>query len=190
MSHTYKRIVYSDCQGPILKVGVGLKLKRWETTSHDFVVEDLVSIGNRFYYRGHYSDLPVLVTRYLILEISSQPTGTFIKALTPTIAKKNVLVPDNNTYVSVIIRRLQQYKYIRRTLNFDLGFTTSSHFNQTGIYINSFLVNRHFNFSFSLGAIRRFDKPDDFEDPFNGDGMYKWIFPFQATFGYSFNLPK
>lgn len=195
LSHIYKRIVYSDCQGPIMKFGLGFKLKRWETTSNEFVADYLISIDNRtfdnvFTYSGHYQDLPVLITRYLMLEISSQPTGSFIQALTPTIDKKNVFVPDNNSYFTMILRRQKQYKYIRRVSTFDLGLTAEQHFNQTGLYLNYFLLQNHLNFSLTIGVVRRFDKPDIFEDPFNGDGMYKWLFPFQASFGYSFYIPK
>lgn len=194
-SKTYKRIVYSDSRGPIYKLGAGIRLKRWETASREFVAENLVSVSKTYdatyyTYSGHYSDLPVLITRYLIFEISSQPTGIFTQMPTSPRTKKNVLVPGSNTYFTAIIRRLQQYKYVNRQWIFDLGFVAGSQLDQTGAYINSSLINNFVNFSLTLGAVRRFDKPADFEDPFNGDGMYKWIFPFQATFGFTFHLPK
>ena len=76
---------------------------------------------------------------------------------------------------------------VRQTFITDFGAIISSDLKQLGVCANSLYLKHHFNMSFGLGIIRRFDKPDEVDDPFNGDGMYKWAVPFNVTIGFSLN---
>lgn len=190
-SKSYLQIVTSDCKGPVLKAGGGIRINRKEDTVTVFIA---ISSSRQDYgtyaiitETGYDRTFPALKSNYLVAEVSSLPTGEFIKAPSGLNETINLLVPANNIYISAKIRHMEEINSGRflRTWVFDYGIIATPDFKQIGFNIDSFIMRRYFNFDLTLGAIRRFDKPEEVNDPFGGDGMYKWAIQFQATFGFT-----
>jgi len=189
--HTYQQVILSDCKGMILKFGIGYRFKRSENSAVEFVADNLYITEDAFNYYLHYTgrneDLPHLKSKYLMLEISSLPTAVFHKG--PTNGS-SVFIRGNNVYLSAIIRYLDETAPINKIFITDFGPLVSSDLKQAGLMVNFILINHHFNYSMGFGLIRRFDKPANVIDPFEGDGSYKWAFPFQFSFGGTFIRQK
>jgi hypothetical protein len=193
-SRTYQQIIVSDCKGPILNFGVGFRFKRSENTAVEFVANDMYVTEDAFNYYLHYTgrneNLPHLKSKYAMLEISSLPTGVFYNGPGGHWTGGSIFIKGNNVYISAILRSMDEIAPINRATIIDFGPMVSSDFRQAGLMVNIFLINHHFNYSMGFGLIRRFDKPDVVIDPFEGDGAYKWGFPFHFTFGGTFIRQK
>jgi hypothetical protein len=187
----FQEVILSDCKGPILNVGIGMRIKRSESTKLEFVATDMYMTEDAFNYYLHYTgrneNLPHLKSQYVMLEVSSLPTAVYHRG--PS-AGSSVFIRGNNVYVSAILRTMDEIAPINRATIIDFGPMVCSDFKQVGVMVNYILINHHFNYSMELGLIRRFDKPANVIDPFEGDGAYKWGLPFQFTFGYTFIRQK
>jgi hypothetical protein len=193
-SRTYQRIILSDCKGPIFKFGVGIRIHRSENSTTEFVASDMWMTEDAFNYyihsRGNYANFPQLKSTYLMLEVSSLPTGTFFLAPYGFGPGRALFIPANNVYVSPRFRFMKEIAPLNRTTIIDFGPIICTDVKQAGLILNMILINRHFNYSMGFGLLRRSDKPNNFDDPFDGDGSYKWVFPFHFTFGGSFHRTR
>jgi hypothetical protein len=183
----YQQVILSDCKGPIVKLGFGIRVKQTQTTENEFVAQSMYMTEDAFNYYLHYTgsneNLPHLHSKYVMIEVSSLPSAVFKKG--PT-AGSYIFVRGNNVYVSAIWRSLTEIATVNRAEIFDIGPIVSSDFKQFGAIGSFMLINHHFFYSMGLGLVRRIGNPSNIHDPFEGDGSYKWNVPFKFTVGCTF----
>jgi hypothetical protein len=191
--HQYTRIITGDGKGLVYSAGIGFRINRKEVSERMFIA---VSTSTEDHYsysvihmRGHYENFPCLKSKYVLLEIVSMQTGKFIQAYKGFNDKVNIFVPGSNIYFSPRLRSMKEINYgsydayILKTYITDVGLVLSPDLKQIGACLDGTLIKGAFHIGMGCSLIRRLDRPNTVDNPFDSDTKYKWVFPFRITMG-------